>query len=260
MDISGTSLHYAYVGHYLSSTQSKSPQAHQSGSVDFIDPVSTSRKIKEDNNSAYNSHYSKKSESEQESTYSNLKTASGKNATDPRAQLSAEEQKVVQELKQRDQEVRAHEAAHLAAAGKLAASGASYKYQRGPDGKNYAVGGEVKIDTSPVPNDPQATIQKARQIKAAAQAPANPSPADRQVAASAAQMEAKARQEVYDHGHAENEVSHITSENSNFQQVGKSDSESANRLANHTAASAYRAIDETSRSDNNTLTPIELVA
>jgi len=111
-------------------------------------------------------------------------------------QLNEEELKQVQELKKRDQEVRTHEAAHLAAAGQYATGGASYTYHRGPDGKNYAVAGEVGIDTSAIANDPAATIQKARQIRAAANAPAHPSSQDRQVASQAASLEAQARAEL----------------------------------------------------------------
>jgi len=106
------------------------------------------------------------------------------------------ELKKVEGLKKRDTEVRAHEASHLAAAGKHATGGASFEYERGPDGRSYAVSGEVRIDTSPVANDPAATLQKAQQIQAAAQAPANPSAQDRQVAASAAAMAADARAEL----------------------------------------------------------------
>jgi len=110
--------------------------------------------------------------------------------------LDEAELKKVAELKQRDVEVRAHEAAHLAAAGKHATGGASFEYKRGPDGKSYAVSGEVGIDTSPVPNDPEATLRKAQQIQTAAHAPANPSAQDRQVAAQAAVMAAEARAEI----------------------------------------------------------------
>jgi len=49
-----------------------------------------------------------------------------------------------------------------------------------------------------VPNDPQATIKKAQQIKRAALAPKDPSSQDRKVAAEASKMEAKARQELAD--------------------------------------------------------------
>lgn len=101
-----------------------------------------------------------------------------------------------EKLKRRDQEVRRHEQAHLAAAGGLATGVARYSYQIGPDGKRYATGGEVNIDTSPVPGDPHATIRKARQIRRAALAPANPSPQDRAVATSATQMEMKAKRDL----------------------------------------------------------------
>jgi len=108
--------------------------------------------------------------------------------------LSDEEQKKVEALKQRDREVRAHEQAHRAAGGGLTGS-PTYKTARGPDGKSYAVGGEVKIDTSPVPNNPEATIRKLEQVKGAALAPANPSGQDRQVAAAAEAKIQEARQE-----------------------------------------------------------------
>jgi len=111
-------------------------------------------------------------------------------------ELSEDEKKEVQELKKRDAEVRAHEQAHLAAAGSLSQGGASFEYQSGPDGGRYAVGGEVSIDTSKVANDPAATIAKAQRIRRAANAPAEPSSTDRSVAASAAAMEAEARKEL----------------------------------------------------------------
>lgn len=111
-------------------------------------------------------------------------------------ELEEAEYRQVQELKHRDREVRQHEQAHLAAAGQHARGGPSFSFQQGPDGKRYAVGGEVQIDTSPVANDPQATIQKAQQIQAAASAPAEPSAQDRQVSAAAAQMAANARAEL----------------------------------------------------------------
>lgn len=107
---------------------------------------------------------------------------------------SPEQLKELEQLKARDREVRAHEMAHLAAAGGLATSGATFTYQRGPDGASYAIGGEVKIDTSGGSN-PEETIRKAQIIRAAALAPAEPSGQDRAVAAKAAQMEAEARAE-----------------------------------------------------------------
>lgn len=108
--------------------------------------------------------------------------------------LSAEEKQTVNELKKRDAEVKAHEAAHMAAGGGLVQGGASYEYQSGPDGKMYAVGGEVQIDMSAA-NSPEATIRKMQQIRRAALAPAQPSGTDRAVAAQASQIEAQARME-----------------------------------------------------------------
>lgn len=114
--------------------------------------------------------------------------------------LSPDAQREVTQLKQRDQEVRAHEAAHMAAGGGIVTGGATYTYQQGPDGRRYAVGGEVSIDTSPVSNNPRATENKARQIQSAALAPANPSPQDRKVAAQAARMAASAAAELAKQG------------------------------------------------------------
>lgn len=111
-------------------------------------------------------------------------------------ELSPDAKRVVAQLKAIDAKVRAHEAAHLAAAGGVAKGGASYTYQRGPDGKQYAVGGEVPIDTSDVPGDPKATLAKAEQIQKAALAPSDPSSQDRAVAAAAASMAAKASMEL----------------------------------------------------------------
>lgn len=110
-------------------------------------------------------------------------------------ELEDKEKQEVEELKRRDQEVRTHEQAHVAAGGQHVRGGISYEYQTGPDGKRYAVGGEVSIDTSPE-NNPEDTIRKAQTIRQAALAPAEPSGQDRRAAAAAAQMELKARQEL----------------------------------------------------------------
>lgn len=115
-------------------------------------------------------------------------------ATNPEADQAIRAQ--VLKLQARDREVRAHEQAHLAAAGRFATSGPSFTFQTGPDGRRYAVGGEVGIDTSPVPDDPEATIAKAQQIRAAALAPAQPSSQDLAVAAKASSMEQRARVEL----------------------------------------------------------------
>ena len=103
--------------------------------------------------------------------------------------------KELTELKARDREVRAHEAAHQAVGGQYA-GGMSFTYQRGPDGAQYAVGGEVSIDISPVSGNPQATIEKMRVVRAAAMAPAEPSGQDRAVAAQAMQVLLQAQSEL----------------------------------------------------------------
>ena len=105
------------------------------------------------------------------------------------------EQAQGRELKARDAEVKAHERAHAAVGGQYAGS-PSYEYQRGPDGRDYAIGGEVPIDASPVSGDPKATIDKMEQVKAAALAPAEPSAQDRKVAAQAEGERLKAVREL----------------------------------------------------------------
>lgn len=110
-------------------------------------------------------------------------------------QTNKEEEQQIEQLKQRDREVRTHEAAHQSAAGGYA-RGMSFTYQIGPDGQRYAIGGEVKIDMSPVPNNPEATIQKMQVVQRAALAPSDPSPQDRAVAAAARAIEQQARRQL----------------------------------------------------------------
>ena len=114
--------------------------------------------------------------------------------TTARALTPAEEQQV-RELQQRDREVKAHEQAHLAVAGRHARGGASYTFAQGPDGRRYAVGGEVPIDVGAEPT-PEASVAKMRTVRRAALAPAEPSPADRSIAAAAAAGEARALAEL----------------------------------------------------------------
>lgn len=109
--------------------------------------------------------------------------------------LNEEQKQQVKELKKRDAEVKSHEQAHMASGGGLVQGGASFEYQNGPDGRMYAVGGEVKIDMSRE-RTPEATIRKMQQVRRAALAPAEPSGTDRAVAAQASQIEAQARVEL----------------------------------------------------------------
>jgi hypothetical protein len=113
------------------------------------------------------------------------------NTSEP-AELSEDERVVVEKLKARDSAVRAHEMAHVSAAGGLAGAPV-FSFQTGPDGRRYAIGGSVTIDTSPE-RSAEDTIAKAQRIRSAALAPADPSAADRAVASSASRMESQARQ------------------------------------------------------------------
>ncbi len=109
--------------------------------------------------------------------------------------LSKEEQEQVRELAQRDKEVRQHEQAHLMAGGHLARGGARYDYQRGPDGRQYAVGGEVNISLGGG-NTPEERLHNSSQAERAALAPGEPSPQDRKVAAEARRQALDAQREI----------------------------------------------------------------
>jgi hypothetical protein len=106
---------------------------------------------------------------------------------------TSSEYRELRSMKQRDREVRQHEQAHLAAGGAHVNGGATFGYETGPDGRRYAVSGEVSIDAAPLPDDPEATIRKMQVVRSAALAPAEPSAQDRAVAVEAAQTEAEAR-------------------------------------------------------------------
>ena len=108
--------------------------------------------------------------------------------------LSEGEREQLKKLKARDTEVRNHENAHQSAGGEFAGA-PSYTYQTGPDGRRYAIGGEVSIDVSPE-KDPAATIAKMERVRRAATAPAEPSPQDMKVAAAAQRMMADAQRDL----------------------------------------------------------------
>ena len=111
------------------------------------------------------------------------------------AEQEQQDAEQIKELKARDTEVRIHEQAHATVGGQYAGS-PSYEYQRGPDGTNYAVGGEVQIDVAEINGDPQATIEKMKTVRAAALAPEEPSGADRSIAADATQKLVAAQAEL----------------------------------------------------------------
>jgi hypothetical protein len=133
--------------------------------------------------------------------------ARGQDPTTPKAVLDevylAEDEEpsngsgeMIGELEARNREVITHEAAHMAAGGSAIRGGATYTYQTGPDGRRYAIGGEVTVDMTPVQGNPRATIAKMMAIRAAALSPTDPSPQDMKVAAAAAQIEAQAQAQL----------------------------------------------------------------
>lgn len=109
--------------------------------------------------------------------------------------LTDQEFRELQELKIQDRQVRQHEQAHIAAGGRYVTGGPTYRFVTGPDGRQYAVAGEVSIDTSKEPT-PEQTLIKAQVIRRAALAPSEPSSQDRSVAAQATRLEAEARREI----------------------------------------------------------------
>jgi hypothetical protein len=152
-------------------------------------------------------------ESRQNQQQSNKDNSEDNNSTadktDEEVQQLAEE-KVINQLKIRDKEVRAHEMAH-ANIGGTTTGAPSYTFEVGPDGKKYAVSGEVDVDLSIVPGDPQATIVKMQKVYAAALAPVSPSIQDTRVAASATQKILTAQSELLA---LNNEILNKTSNNS----------------------------------------------
>lgn len=141
-----------------------------------------------DQSSQQGSSQSNQQHADSEQNSSQQRSASGQ-------VLTADELEQLDWLQSRDDEVRTHEHAHASVGGQYAGA-PSYDYKRGPDGNQYAVGGEVPIDVSPIADNPAATIQKMQQVRRAALAPAEPSGADRSIAAQAAMQEAVARQEL----------------------------------------------------------------
>ncbi len=101
--------------------------------------------------------------------------------------LDEGDKELVKRLEQRDSAVRLHEQTHAAIAGKYAEGPPTYSYQMGPDGKMYAIGGSLAVDTGKEA-DPAENRNKARILQAAALGVAEPSAADSVVAMQAATL------------------------------------------------------------------------
>ena len=71
-------------------------------------------------------------------------------------------ERVLDKFKNLDAHIRSHEQSHASSINTT--TPISYNYQMGPDGKMYATGGYVRLDTS-IPTDPKAAITKLDKIQ-----------------------------------------------------------------------------------------------
>jgi hypothetical protein len=182
-----------------------------------------------------------------ETTRSESATQRPTRETQESSGLTEEEQRQVEQLQQRDREVKAHELAHKAVGGRYVVGG-SFTYQTGPDGHRYAIGGEVSIDSSSE-STPQETLRKADLIRRAALAPADPSPQDHRVASQAAQMAAEARSEIS----AEQREKIMQEREARVEQQEESsaENESGTPLQNQRAIASFEAIGGISQLQSN---------
>jgi hypothetical protein len=137
-------------------------------------------------------------EAKQQNSDGSVESKQGQETSSRSQQSSTEalaEKEIIRSLESRDKEVRNHERAHASVGG--AYTGApTYAYETGPNGKKYAVEGEVSVDLTPIAGDPKETIAKMNKVQAAALAPANPSSQDVRVAASASGIILEAQAEL----------------------------------------------------------------
>ncbi|MBR1438644.1 MAG: hypothetical protein IJ587_08930, partial [Synergistaceae bacterium] len=137
----------------------------------------------------------KKDSEKSEKNQSIIKAEADKRKAEAKEDKAEDEKDAqVRELKQIENEVIAHEAAHQAAAGEFGGA-VSYTYTEGPDGHKYITGGEVPIRFKEGAT-PEETLRNMQRVQAAASAPADPSGQDRQVAAKAAAIASKVRGEI----------------------------------------------------------------
>ena len=217
-------------------------------------PAQSNNKANDVENNADNSVSSAdKTSNAENNTQNNDKNAGQKNI----GELSMEEQRIVTELQAADTNVRAHEAAHMAAGGGLT-SPASYTYERGPDNKMYAVAGEVGISTGEG-NTPQESLNKAQTIRRAALAPADPSPQDLKVAAQAASMEMSARAEILQEKMAQNSQNSNNSNETSGDAVNSTENSNINSAGNSAVNSAENSAENSNinSTENSNINSIE---
>lgn len=194
-NILGAITGYQHVNNFYNNTLSK-PNTAERVQDDNLAAIDTNT-LPTDDNAAIASIspeaialYKSEQQSESES-----ESGSKENPAGGDKELSQQEQQEVMELKMTDAEVRAHEHAHKAAAAGLKTTGPNYEYETGPDGKKYAVAGDVNVSYAKS-SDPEVNLKNAQQLKAAALAPADPSSQDRKVAQKADQEIADAKREI----------------------------------------------------------------
>lgn len=151
-------------------------------------------------------------------------------------ELTPQEQQQLAELKQTDAQVKAHEHAHKSTAAGLTTSGPNYEYETGPDGKKYAVAGDVNVSYQKS-SDPEVNLKNAQQLKAAALAPADPSSQDRKVAMQADREIAQARQEIMEEQNQteEEEETSATSAAGSMTPASETESDTQNNAAETTS-------------------------
>jgi hypothetical protein len=185
---------YPHTANHTSSAQIKVDQVqieHRASTVQPLDKIATSDPTRH--------LYSPTPVTDSNSKASDKRDVAGDHEVGPHAQRQPQQEALVNELERhkvqdlvlQDQQVREHERAHETVGGQYASS-PRYTFERGPDGINYAMSGEVAISSAAVAGDPEATIQKAQIVRRAALAPAEPSAQDRSVAAQATQIESQA--------------------------------------------------------------------
>lgn len=205
-DIGTLSAYSAYAGKYASAYDSTSvmpvEKNKEASSAENLPKPTYPKEIKDEaiiSDEAQNllkSEQSKQQDESAETSKSEKKDSDeDDNSIGKDKELTPEEEQVIAKLKDRDREVKAHEQAHIAAATGINVSAPSYDYQVGPDGKQYAIGGEVSISFTQS-SDPESNIANAEAMKASALAPAAPSGQDLSVARSADEIIAKARQDL----------------------------------------------------------------
>ncbi|MDP8209147.1 MAG: putative metalloprotease CJM1_0395 family protein [Candidatus Electryonea clarkiae] len=110
----------------------------------------------------------------------------------------AEEKEKIRDLKERDKKVREREQEHQRLAGNLTDGTPVYRYEIGPDGKQYAVEGHTNIRVREG-RTPEKRLRNAERAERAARAGGAVTPQSSQIAFEAGQEASKARKEIEEH-------------------------------------------------------------